>query len=259
MSEDGRRVGLALLGHLEKAWKKPDEGIWEVRGGSKHFVHSKVMAWVAFDRACGCRNSPGRGLGGAGRPLAGDPRRDPRRGLREGIRPGAKQLRPVLRREGPRREPAAHRPYRLPPQHDPRVVGTVEAIGKGLMREGFILRYETAGQTTDGLSGNEGAFLPCTFWYADNLIGLGRRDEARTLIERLIGICTISASSAKSTTCTPSVLWVTSRRRSPTWPWSTRSSAMPMARGRRRSRAVNRTVRPPPFTAARRPSGRARE
>jgi GH15 family glucan-1,4-alpha-glucosidase len=76
------------------------------------------------------------------------------------------------------------------PQHDPRVVGTVEAIGKGLMREGFILRYETQGQTTDGLSGGEGAFLPCTFWYADNLIGLGRRDEARALIERLIGICT---------------------------------------------------------------------
>ncbi len=69
------------------------------------------------------------------------------------------------------------------------MVGTVDAIGKGLMREGFILRYETEGQTTDGLSGNEGAFLPCTYWYADNLIGLGRRDEARALIERLIGIC----------------------------------------------------------------------
>ena len=76
------------------------------------------------------------------------------------------------------------------PQDDHRVVGTVEAIGKGLMRDGFILRYETEGQVTDGLSGNEGAFLPCTFWYADNLIGLGRRDEAKAIIERLIGICT---------------------------------------------------------------------
>ena len=75
------------------------------------------------------------------------------------------------------------------PQHDPRVIGTVDAIGKGLMRDGFILRYETEGSTTDGLSGSEGAFLPCTYWYADNLIGLGRRDEARALIDRLIGIC----------------------------------------------------------------------
>jgi GH15 family glucan-1,4-alpha-glucosidase len=76
------------------------------------------------------------------------------------------------------------------PQDDPRVVGTVAAVESHLMREGFILRYETEGQTTDGLPGNEGAFLPCSFWYADNLIGLGRCDEARALIERLIGVCT---------------------------------------------------------------------
>jgi GH15 family glucan-1,4-alpha-glucosidase len=76
------------------------------------------------------------------------------------------------------------------PQDDPRVVGTVAAVESHLMREGFILRYETEGQTTDGLPGNEGAFLPCSFWYADNLIGLGRCDEARDLIERLIGVCT---------------------------------------------------------------------
>ena len=75
------------------------------------------------------------------------------------------------------------------PQDDPRVVGTVEAIGRHLMRDGFILRYETHDQTTDGLPGGEGAFLPCSFWYADNLIGLGRHAEARALIERLIGIC----------------------------------------------------------------------
>ncbi|WP_239518952.1 glycoside hydrolase family 15 protein, partial [Klebsiella oxytoca] len=71
------------------------------------------------------------------------------------------------------------------PQDDPRVVGTVEAIGRQLMRDGFILRYDTENQTVDGLPGGEGAFLPCSFWYADNLIGLGRCEEARALIERL--------------------------------------------------------------------------
>jgi GH15 family glucan-1,4-alpha-glucosidase len=75
------------------------------------------------------------------------------------------------------------------PQHDPRVVGTVEAIGRTLTRDGFVLRYDTEDQTTDGLPGNEGAFLPCSFWYADNLIGLGRCEEARALIEKLIGVC----------------------------------------------------------------------
>jgi GH15 family glucan-1,4-alpha-glucosidase len=75
------------------------------------------------------------------------------------------------------------------PQDDPRVVGTVEAIGRELMHDGFVLRYDTSGQTTDGLPAGEGAFLPCSFWYADNLIGLGRCDEARALIERLLALC----------------------------------------------------------------------
>ncbi len=75
------------------------------------------------------------------------------------------------------------------PQDDPRVVGTVEAVGRHLMRDGFVLRYETEDQSTDGLPEGEGAFLPCSFWYADNLIGLGRCDEARAIIERLLSIC----------------------------------------------------------------------
>jgi GH15 family glucan-1,4-alpha-glucosidase len=75
------------------------------------------------------------------------------------------------------------------PQDDPRVVGTVAAVGTHLLRDGFVLRYDTEGQATDGLPGGEGAFLPCSFWYADNLIGLGRCDEARAMIERLIGVC----------------------------------------------------------------------
>ncbi|MGV7033453.1 glycoside hydrolase family 15 protein [Methylobacterium symbioticum] len=203
MPEDreGFRVGRALMNHLDRAWREPDEGIWEVRGGRKHFVHSKIMAWVAYDRAIrsweqilesgvSTHRHGGRALPEP--PLAAW------RATRDEIHAevcakgfdaeqnsfvqfyGSKDLDASLLL-------AAHMGFL--PQDDPRVVGTVEAIGRRLMRDGFILRYETHDQTTDGLPGGEGAFLPCSFWYADNLIGLGRREEARALIERLIGIC----------------------------------------------------------------------
>ncbi|WP_375463079.1 glycoside hydrolase family 15 protein [uncultured Methylobacterium sp.] len=184
--KDGWRVGLAILTHLEKVWSEPDEGIWEVRGGRKHFVHSKVMAWVAFDRAI--------------RSYTDAPDAPVERWIeiRDAIHAQVcekgfdAELNSFVQSYGSKALDAsllliAHMGFL--PQDDPRVVGTVEAIGRGLMRDGFVLRYDTQGQTTDGLPGGEGAFLPCTFWYADNLIGLGRRDEARAIIERLIGIC----------------------------------------------------------------------
>ncbi len=190
VSEDGLRVGLAILGHLETAWTMPDEGIWEVRGGPRHFVHSKVMAWVAFDRALRMHELDETG--------AHDGKATRWRALRDEIHAevcekgfDADQNSFVQSYGGKALDASllliAHTGFL--PQDDPRVIGTVDAIGRGLMRDGFILRYETEGQTTDGLSGHEGAFLPCTFWYADNLIGLGRRDEAKVIIERLIGIC----------------------------------------------------------------------
>ncbi|WP_375454262.1 glycoside hydrolase family 15 protein [uncultured Methylobacterium sp.] len=187
--EDGWRVGLAIVAHLEKVWHEPDEGIWEVRGGRRHFVHSKVMAWAAFDRAIRSHT---------GQPDAPDAPVGRWIAIRDRIHAevcekgfdaelgsfvqsyGAKQLDASLLL-------IAHMGFL--PQDDPRVVGTVAAIGRDLMRDGFVLRYHTEGKT-DGLPGGEGAFLPCTFWYADNLIGLGRREEARAIIERLIGICT---------------------------------------------------------------------
>ena len=191
VSKDGLRVGLAILGHLETAWTLPDEGIWEVRGGPRHFVHSKVMAWVAFDRALRMHALDRTG--------AHDGKAARWRALRDAIHAevcekgfDAEQNSFVQYYGGKALDASlllvAHTGFL--PQDDPRVIGTVDAIGKGLMRDGFILRYETEGQTTDGLSGDEGAFLPCTFWYADNLIGLGRREEAKAIIERLIGICT---------------------------------------------------------------------
>ena len=190
VSRDGLRVGLAILGHLEAAWREPDEGIWEVRGGRRHFVHSKVMAWVAFDRALRMHELDKSG--------ASDEQAERWRQARAAIHAEVcekgfdKNLNSFVQFYGSTALDAsllliAHTGFL--PQDDPRVVGTVDAIGNGLMRDGFILRYETRGQTTDGLSGEEGAFLPCTFWYADNLIGLGRREEAKVIIDRLVGIC----------------------------------------------------------------------
>ena len=196
MPEDreGWRIGQALMKHLEHAWREPDEGIWEVRGGRKHFVHSKVMAWVAYDRAIRSWDLVEDQPGHAPEALVSH-----WRAIRDEIHAEvcAKGFDPELNSfvqfYGSKALDAsllliAHMGFL--PQDDPRVVGTVTAIGERLMRDGFVLRYDTAGQTTDGLPGNEGAFLPCSYWYADNLIGLGRRDEARALIERLLGVCT---------------------------------------------------------------------
>ena len=196
MPEDreGWRIGQALMKHLDHAWREPDEGIWEVRGGRKHFVHSKVMAWVAYDRAIRAwelvKDQPGHApasLVSHWRAIRDEIHAEVcERGFDTGLDSfvqyyGSQALDASLLL-------IAHVGFL--PQDDPRVVGTVRAIGERLMRDGFVLRYDTSGQTTDGLPGNEGAFLPCSFWYADNLIGLGRRDEARALIERLVGVCT---------------------------------------------------------------------
>ncbi|ACA18119.1 glycoside hydrolase 15-related [Methylobacterium sp. 4-46] len=189
--DNGVRVGLALLAHLEKVWTEPDEGIWEVRGGRRHFVHSKVMAWVAFDRAVRFYER----LNGDG---AGDATvarwRDVRARIHAQVceRGFDPELNSFVQSYGSKRLDAsllliAHVGFL--PHHDPRVVGTVEAIGRDLMRDGFILRYDTENQTTDGLPAGEGAFLPCSFWYADNLIRLGRCAEARAMIERLLAAC----------------------------------------------------------------------
>ncbi|KQP15432.1 glycosyl hydrolase [Methylobacterium sp. Leaf93] len=185
---DGWRVGLALLEHLEKVWSEPDEGIWEVRGGRRHFVHSKVMAWVAFDRAIRSFEM------GDGPPAPVDRWRAIRDHIHEEVceKGFDKELNSFVQYYGAKTLDAsllliAHMGFL--PQDDPRVVGTVEAIGKHLMRDGFVLRYDTEDDNTDGLPGGEGAFLPCSFWYADNLIGLDRCHEARELIERLIGVC----------------------------------------------------------------------
>ena len=188
--ENGWRLSLALTKHLEKVWSEPDEGIWEIRGQRRHFVHSKIMAWVAFDRAIRSYEED--------RQLSGDAPLDRWRSVRDQIhaevceRGFDPELNSFVQSYGSKRLDAsllliAHMGFL--PQDDPRVIGTVEAIECGLLQDGLVLRYDTEGQSADGLPPGEGAFLPCSFWYVDNLIGLGRRSEAHAMIERLIRLC----------------------------------------------------------------------
>jgi GH15 family glucan-1,4-alpha-glucosidase len=175
----------ALVAHLETIWREPDEGIWEVRGGRRQFTHSKVMAWVAFDRAV--RSIEEFGLEG---PL------ERWREVRDAI-----HLEVCERGFDPDQnafvqsfgEKALDASLLLIPivgflkPDDPRVGGTVAAIERKLVWNGFVMRYDT-GEGTDGLPPGEGAFLACSFWLADNYIMLGRYDEARALFDRLLAL-----------------------------------------------------------------------
>jgi len=176
-------VQRALTNHVAKIWDSKDEGIWEVRGPRRHFTHSKVMAWVAVDRAIQAVEQ---------QQLSGPV--EQWRELRSRIHADVcargfdSKLGSFTQSYGSKSLDASL--LLLPlvgflPVDDPRIRGTVEAIGRDLMSDGFILRYHTH-ETRDGLTGHEGAFLACSFWYADNLALLGRRDEALEMFERLL-------------------------------------------------------------------------
>jgi len=182
---DGWRIERELLEHLESVWDQPDEGIWEVRGPRQHFTHSKLMAWVAFDRAI----------------------KDAQRYQLEGPSQRWRELRDRLHAEICTRgfdaaQGAFVQSYdstdldasllMMPfvgflPASDPRIRGTVEAIECGLMHDGCLKRYATS-TGVDGLPAGEGAFLLCSFWLADNYALLGRHADARRLFERLLAI-----------------------------------------------------------------------
>ncbi len=176
---------IELLKHLEKIWELPDEGIWEVRGPRRHFTYSKVMAWVAFDRAV--KSIEEFGFVG---PL------DHWRHLRQHIHDDicAKGFDPeqgvFTQSYGGKELDASLLMMALVgflPPDDKRLRGTVEAIEQRLMVNGFVRRYDT--QTAeDGLPAGEGAFLACSFWLVDNLVLLGRCDDARGLFERLLAL-----------------------------------------------------------------------
>ena len=186
-AERGKALRPLILEYLAEAWRQPDEGIWEVRGGRRHFVHSKVMAWVSFDRAA---NEVGveafEEPGDRWRAIADEIHAEVcERGFDRELNSfvqsyGSKQLDasllliplvgflPVRRSEGP---------------------GTLRAIEKKLLiNDEFVLRYELA-NSSDGLPPGEGAFLACSFWLVDNYVLQGRYDDAEKLFKRLLGRC----------------------------------------------------------------------
>jgi len=175
----------ALVNHLEQVWSNPDDGIWEIRGQRRHFVHSKVMAWVGVDRAV--RSMQEFGEKG---PLERWIR------LRSEIHDEicrfgfSRELNSFVQYFGSKELDASLLLIPivgfLPPQ-DPRVLGTIAAIEKYLVKDGLVARYNTH-SSVDGLPGSEGVFLACSFWLVDNYVLQGRMDEARALFEKLLSL-----------------------------------------------------------------------
>jgi GH15 family glucan-1,4-alpha-glucosidase len=186
--ESDWRLQVQLMRFLEAHWHEPDEGIWEVRGGRKHFTHSKMMAWLAFDRAIklaeACKHSGKDHI------------------------PRWKKIRDYIHREvcerGYNKDKKAFTQFYgsdaldasllmmprvgfLPPS-DERVRGTIEAIERELVQDGLVLRYRTDAENVDGLPGREGTFLPCSFWLVNCLHFIGRTDDAKAMFERLLAL-----------------------------------------------------------------------
>jgi len=184
--EDDFRVLALLLKHLEGIWQEPDQGIWETRGGPQQFTHSRMMAWVAFDRAVRLAEQLGFRA-----PL------ERWRELRDTIHAEVcekgfdPQRNCFVQSYGSNELDAS---LLLMPQvgflpgSDPRVKSTVEAIERELMVDGLVHRYHTA-RVDDGLPPGEGVFLACSFWLVSSLIAIGRKDDAAALFERLISMC----------------------------------------------------------------------
>ena len=179
----------ALMSFLEDHWHEPDEGLWEVRGRRRHFVHSKIMCWVAFDRAVKMAEATGLAA-----PV------EQWRRTRDAIHADVcakgydAKVGAFTQYYGGKSLDAATlfvvKTGFLPPD-DPRVVSTVKAVRDGLGHDGFVRRYSTGtphGTAVDGLSGEEGVFLACSFWLADALVAIGHVDEARALFEQVAAI-----------------------------------------------------------------------
>ena len=177
----------SLVNYLEWCWDEPDEGLWEVRGPRQHFVHSKVMAWVAADRAVRSIEEFGKegpierwsALRDTIHAEVCEYGYDPDRNTFTQYY-GSKELDAAL--------------LLIPevgflPYDDPRVIGTIEAVREDLMVDGFVLRYRTdLDSSADRLPGKEGAFLACSFWMANALLSIGREEEANELFERLLSL-----------------------------------------------------------------------
>jgi GH15 family glucan-1,4-alpha-glucosidase len=184
-SDDAWRVAKAIANFLSDAWARPDAGIWEIRGPERHYTHSKVMAWVAFDRAVKAIEQFGH-VGDVARWRAA---RDAVRAqvLAEGYNPAVKAFTQTYGSAEPDASLLMLPLIGFLPADDPRMVGTVDLIRRELVRDGFVDRYRSHSEV-DGLPPGEGAFLMCTFWLADNLALQGKRDEAVEIYERLLAL-----------------------------------------------------------------------
>jgi len=185
VEEHAWAVQRALLDHLETIWDQPDEGMWEIRGGRQQFTYSKMMAWVAFDRAIkGAEDFDLAGPIERWRALRGT--------IHEEICTHAfdRRIGAFVQSYGSKNLDASL--LLIPavgflPPDDPRVQSTIAAVEQHLLADGLVPRYGTA-DTRDGLPPGEGVFLACSFWLADNLLATGRREEAQQLFERLLGL-----------------------------------------------------------------------
>lgn len=183
VSEAAWSLQSRLMDHLEKVWSEPDHGIWEVRGPRRHFTHSKVMCWVAFDRAI--RSAEEFGMDG---PV--DRWRELRATIHEEVceRGFDATLNSFVQSYGSEELDASL--LLLPlvgflPATDPRIQGTVAAIERSLMVDGLVLRYRTE-SNVDALPPGEGVFLACSFWFVDNLVLQERGEDGRRLFDRLL-------------------------------------------------------------------------
>jgi GH15 family glucan-1,4-alpha-glucosidase len=184
-TQSGWALQVQLLSHLQEIWTEPDEGIWEVRGPRRHFTHSKVMAWVALDRSI--RSAEEFGLSGPVTIWRELRARIHRQVCEQGF---DADLGSFVQSFGSKALDASL--LMLPlvgflPHDDARVRGTLAAIERDLTVDGLVLRYHTD-SSVDGLPPGEAAFLPCSFWLADNLVLQGRRAEAVQLFERLLSL-----------------------------------------------------------------------
>lgn len=182
---EGFNLQIEILNRLEKIWRDPDNGIWEVRGKKQHYTHSKMMAWLAFDRT----------IKSAEMLKAEAPIRKWKK-VRQQIHDEVcrcgfnKKIGAFVQTYGSKRLDASLLMMPLVgflPVSDPRVQGTVKQIETQLVRDGLVLRYELPDMKEGALG--EGAFLPCSFWLADNYELMGRHEEANRLLERLLGLC----------------------------------------------------------------------
>ena len=188
MTEPDWALMVQLMKFLESHWQKPDEGIWEVRGGRQHFTHSKMMAWLAFDRAiklveeCGCAASENYARWHKIRD------RIHAEVCERGYNAKKKAFTQVYGSDALDASLLTMPLAGFLPASDERVRNTVEAIERELMEDGLVLRYRPQECDVDGLPGREGVFLPCSFWLAMCWHLLGRKKEARELFERLLDL-----------------------------------------------------------------------